>query len=54
MIDIIAAGDMERLWGTLWLWLGFAAVVLPSSSGLPFPSPKLNKCPSVCIIHRDM
>ena len=22
MIDIIAAGDMERLWGTLWLWLG--------------------------------
>ena len=33
MIDIIAAGDMERLWGTLWLWLGFAAVVLAVDTG---------------------
>ena len=33
MIDIIAAGDMERLWGTLWLWVGFAAVVLAVDTG---------------------
>lgn len=33
MIDIIAAGDMERLWATLRLWLGFAAVVLVVDTG---------------------
>ena len=33
MIDIIAAGDMERLWGTLWLWLGFTAFILAVDTG---------------------